>query len=69
MRRRPSHGTRATCGRSAWKAIGNYQVKDQLETAVCKALCSGDLTLEQARSMFLEPRPGRKVFLKFYQVE
>ena len=46
----------------------NYKVKDQLETAVCKALCSGDLTLEQARSMFLEP-DWTKVFLKFYQVE
>jgi hypothetical protein len=46
----------------------NYTVKDQLETAVCKALCSGDLTLDQARSMFLEP-DWTKVFLKFYHVE
>jgi hypothetical protein len=46
----------------------NYKVKDQLETAVCKALCSGDLTLEQAQSMFLEP-DWTKVFLKFYHVE
>lgn len=46
----------------------NYKVKDQLEVAVCKNLCSGDLTLEQAQSMFLEP-DWTKVFLKFYHVE
>jgi hypothetical protein len=46
----------------------NYKVKDQLETAVCKALCSGDLSLDQARSMFLEP-DWTKSFLMFYHVE
>jgi hypothetical protein len=46
----------------------NYKVKDQLEAAVCKALCTGERTLEQARSMFLEP-DWTRVFLRFYQVE
>jgi len=46
----------------------NSRVKDQLETAVCKALCSGDVTLEHARSIFLEP-DWTKEFLKFYHVE
>ena len=46
----------------------NYKVKDQLETAVCKALCSGDVTLEQARSTFFES-DWTKAFLKFYHVE
>jgi hypothetical protein len=46
----------------------NYKVKDQLETAVCKALCSGDVTLERAQSMFLDP-DWTEVFLRVYHVE
>jgi hypothetical protein len=35
---------------------------------VCKSLCAGERSLEQARSMFLEP-DWTKVFLMFYHVE
>jgi hypothetical protein len=65
-------GGHPTDARNLWpqrlEGDWNYKVKDQLETAVCKNLCSGDMTLDQAQSMFREP-DWTKVFLKFYHVE
>lgn len=46
----------------------NAKVKDQLESAVCRAVCSGDRTLREGQEIFLEP-DWTKEFLKWYQVE
>jgi hypothetical protein len=46
----------------------NYRVKDQLEAAVCRTVCRGEMTLEDARAIFREP-DWTRAFLKFYQVE
>ena len=46
----------------------NYKVKDQLETWVCKALCHGDLSLQNAQETFLEP-DWRRRYMQWVQVE
>jgi len=46
----------------------NAKVKDQLEAAVCRAVCSADRTLKEGQGIFLEP-DWTKEFLKWYQVE
>lgn len=46
----------------------NAKVKDQLEKAVCYAVCTGDRTLREGQDIFLEPDWTRE-FLKWYHVE
>lgn len=46
----------------------NAKVKDQLETAVCSAVCNGDRTLREGQDIFLEP-DWTKEFLKWYHAE
>jgi len=46
----------------------NYKVKDVFETWVCKSLCRGNLTLEAAQGVFLEP-DWRRRYMQWVQVE
>jgi hypothetical protein len=43
-------------------------VKDQLEASVCRAVCRGDMTLEEGRAIFLRPDWTRE-YLKFFELE
>ena len=65
-------GGHPTDPRNLWpqRASGdwNYKVKDQLETWVCKALCHGDLSLQNAQETFLEP-DWRRRYMQWVQVE
>jgi len=46
----------------------NAKVKDQFEAAACLRLCRGELTLDAARAMFLEP-DWREAYLRMFRVE
>jgi hypothetical protein len=44
------------------------KIKDQLEGSVCRAVCCGDMTLEEGRAIF--PRPDwMREYLKFFELE
>jgi hypothetical protein len=44
------------------------RIKDQLEGSVCRAVCRGDMTLEEGRANFLQPDWTRE-YLRFFESE
>jgi hypothetical protein len=43
-------------------------IKDQLEASVCRAVCRGDMTLEEGQAIFLQP-DWTKEYSKFFGLE
>ena len=44
------------------------EIKDQLETSVCRAVCKGAMTLEEGRAIFLRP-DWTKEYVKFFELQ
>ncbi len=44
------------------------KIKDQLEGSVCRAVCRGDMTLEEGRALFLKPDWSR-TYIEFFELQ
>jgi hypothetical protein len=44
------------------------KIKDQLESSVCRALCRGDMTLQEGQALFLKP-DWTKTYLEFFHLK
>jgi hypothetical protein len=41
--------------------------KDQLEASVCRAVCRGDMTLNEGQALFLDEPDWRKAYERFFE--